>query len=124
MKNFNKRAKPLLETLYLIVALAITCLVAALISLLIIKTNTSTGSSGWGTLQTCAAVNVFCICTLIFAAIEARLVAHGKRPLLFSKSAWARSSSKWQSWGLAFIWAYVLQVAAITICNFSYAMGK
>lgn len=123
MENFNKKGKPVLKALYLVIALEITFLIAALISFFI-KADILTGSSTWSATQAWGPIDVFCICTLIFAAVEAGLMVNGKRPLFFSKAAWTRSGNKWQNWGLAFIWAYALQIAAVTICNFSYAMGK
>lgn len=123
MKNFNKREKPVLKALYLVIALEITFLIVALISLFI-KADVLTGSFTWSATQAWVPIDVFCICTLIFAAVEAGLMVNGKRPLFFSKAAWTRSGNKWQNYGVAFIWAYAFQIAAVTICNFSYAMGK
>ena len=50
MENFNKREKPVLKALYLVIALEITSLIAALISFFI-KADVLTGSSTWSATQ-------------------------------------------------------------------------
>lgn len=88
------------------------------------KTDILTGNPVWKASRTCISTDAFLVCVLALGAVQASFIANGSRPLFFRKSAWIDSASRWKRYGLAYIWAFVFQATAITVCNFASAIGS